>query len=154
MLRFVTVLVSKGLIIEGPYVTCDLDPEGTRELWKVLSQSDQGCTGGREAGEEGAAVAWAGAEASVGRSPGPALRDSAWSQGTGTQGLCLPLMLVYTEVASFVFCLTPNSFCFCYCSRCEQNSTEMDTAGISVLRQMKKLKQKASNHPPHPPTHP
>lgn len=50
MLRFVTVLVSKGHIIEGPYVTCDLDPEGTRELWKVLSQSDQGVL---EAGRPG-----------------------------------------------------------------------------------------------------
>lgn len=87
MLRFVTVVVSKGHIIEGPYVICDRDPEGTRELWKVLSRSDRGCTGGRETGEEGAAVAWAGAEANVGRSSGPALRASARSQGTGTQGL-------------------------------------------------------------------
>lgn len=95
MLRFVTVLVSKGHIIEGPYVTCDLDSEGTREMWKVLSQSDQGCTGGWETGEEGAAVVWAGAEANVGRNLGPALRASARSQGTGTQGLYLPLMLIY-----------------------------------------------------------
>lgn len=95
MLRFVTILVSKDHVIEGPYATCNFDPEDTRELWKVLSQFDRGCTGGRDAGEEGAAAAWAGAEANVGRSPGSALRASVWSQGTGTQGLYLPLMLIY-----------------------------------------------------------
>lgn len=69
------VLVSKGHIIEGPYETCDLDPEGTMEPWKFLSQSDHGCTRVRETTEEGTAVAWAGAEANVGRSQGPAFME-------------------------------------------------------------------------------
>lgn len=34
------VLESEGQIIASPYETCGLDPEGTREPWKVLSQSD------------------------------------------------------------------------------------------------------------------
>lgn len=50
MLGCATILESKGQIIEGPYETCELDPEGTREPWEVLSQSDLGYFKGRETG--------------------------------------------------------------------------------------------------------
>lgn len=145
-----TVLVSEGHIIEGPYEICDLDPEDTREPWKVLSQSDHSYTRGRETREERAAMARAGAEANVGRSPDTALTQlQSRARAQGHRGSACP-SYSYTEVVSY-FSPTPNSFYICYCSY-EQNSKEVDTAGIFVLRQTKKLKQD-SDHPltPHPP---